>query len=40
MAKCGLDSAGIEASILKRFPDLAPESIASKLKPSQVPVGK
>jgi len=23
MAKCGLDSAGIEASILKRFPDLA-----------------
>jgi 1-deoxy-D-xylulose-5-phosphate synthase len=40
MAKCGLDSAGIEVSILKRFPDLASQSLDLKLNQNQVPVGK
>ena len=40
MAKCGLDSAGIEAAIVKRFPDLAAENAATKLNQNQVPAGK
>ncbi|MCF8180840.1 MAG: 1-deoxy-D-xylulose-5-phosphate synthase, partial [Limnohabitans sp.] len=40
MAKCGLDSAGIEASILKRFPDLATQSLDLKFNQNQVPAGK
>jgi 1-deoxy-D-xylulose-5-phosphate synthase len=40
MAKCGLDSAGIEASILKRFPDLASQSLDLKFNQNQVPAGK
>jgi len=35
-----LDSAGIEVSILKRFPDLASQSLDLKLNQNQVPVGK
>jgi 1-deoxy-D-xylulose-5-phosphate synthase len=40
MAKCGLDSAGIEAAILKRFPDLGSQSSISAIHPNQVPAGK
>ena len=40
MAKCGLDSAGIEASILERFPDLANQTLGLKTATNQVPAGK
>ena len=40
MAQCGLDAAGIEASILARFPDLGSSVLTLKTPSDQVPVGK
>jgi 1-deoxy-D-xylulose-5-phosphate synthase len=40
MAQCGLDAAGIEASILERFPDLGTSALSLKTPSDQVPVGK
>ena len=40
MAQCGLDAAGMEASILGRFPDLGTSALSLKTPSDQVPVGK
>jgi 1-deoxy-D-xylulose-5-phosphate synthase len=40
MAQCGLDAAGMEASILGRFPDLGASALSLKTPSDQVPVGK
>jgi 1-deoxy-D-xylulose-5-phosphate synthase len=40
MAQCGLDAAGMEASILGRFPDLGASPLSLKTPSDQVPVGK
>ena len=40
MAQCGLDAAGMETSILGRFPDLGTSPLPLKTPSDQVPVGK
>jgi 1-deoxy-D-xylulose-5-phosphate synthase len=40
MAQCGLDAAGIEASILGRFPDLGSSTLSLKSPSDQVPISK